>query len=63
MVRNFDDSNGFQSYSRASLGIGMKIILDIFYPHDVEEILKLWIQSSGDGDFIAWHFEKNGFFW
>ena len=35
------------------------IIRHLFYLHDAEEILKLPIQSSGDGDFIAWHFEKN----
>jgi hypothetical protein len=25
----------------------------LFYPHDAEEILKLCIHLSGDGDFIA----------
>ena len=34
----------------------------LFYPHDTEEILKIHIQSSRDGDFLTWHFEKNGLF-
>ena len=38
------------------------IIRHLFHHHDAEEILKLRIQSSGDGDLIAWHFEKNGLF-
>lgn len=34
----------------------------LFYPHDVEDILKMCIQSSREGDFIAWHYEKNRIF-
>jgi hypothetical protein len=38
------------------------LIRHLFYPHDVEEIPKMCIQSSGEGDFVAWHYEKNGLF-
>lgn len=34
----------------------------MFYPHDVEEIVKVRIRSSGEGNFIAWHHEKNSLF-
>ena len=35
------------------------LVRHLFYPHDAEEILSLCLQSSGEADFIAWHFEKN----
>lgn len=38
------------------------LIRYLFYPHDAAKILNLLIQASGEGDFIAWHFEKNGMF-
>ena len=38
------------------------LIKYLFYPHDAEEILKIRIQASRDGDFVAWHHEKNGIF-
>ena len=38
------------------------LIKYLFYPHDAEEILKIHIHAYGDGDFIAWHYEKNGLF-
>lgn len=34
----------------------------LFYPHDVEEILKIRIRASRDGDFIVWHYEKKLYF-
>ena len=38
------------------------LIRHLFYPHDAEEILKLRILNLNEGDFIAWHHEKNGLF-
>lgn len=38
------------------------MVRHLFYPYDAEEILRLRIQSNGDGDFVAWHFEKTGMF-
>jgi hypothetical protein len=38
------------------------IISHLFYTHDAEEILNLRIQTIGEGDLIAWHYEKNGMF-
>ena len=38
------------------------LIKYLFYPHDTEEILKIRIHAYGDGDFIAWHYEKNSIF-
>ena len=38
------------------------LVRHLFYPYDAEEILSLRLQSSGEADFIAWHFEKNGLF-
>ena len=34
----------------------------LFYPHDAEGILKMCIESSGEGDFTVWHYENNGIF-
>lgn len=39
-----------------------RLIRNMFYPDDAMEILSPCIMSYGDDDFIAWHFEKNGFF-
>lgn len=36
--------------------------LIFFFPHDVEEILRLHIPSSGKGDFVVWHLKKSDFF-
>ena len=38
------------------------LIRHLFYNHDAEEILRLHIQTIGEGDLIAWHYEKNGMF-
>ena len=38
------------------------LIRHLFYPHDAEEILKLRILYLGEGDLLAWHYEKNGLF-
>ena len=36
------------------------LIKHFFYPHDAEEILKIHIHACGEGDFIVWHYDKNG---
>ena len=33
-----------------------------FFHHDAEEILNLRVQSVGEGDLVAWHYEKSGMF-
>ena len=38
------------------------LVRHLFYPYDAEEILRLRMQSNGEGDFVAWHFEKTGMF-
>ena len=38
------------------------LVRHLFYPHDAEETLRLRIPSSGEGDFVAWHFEKSRMF-
>ena len=38
------------------------LVRHLFYPHDAEETLQLRIPSSGEGDFVAWRFEKTGMF-
>ena len=40
----------------------INLINHLFYPHDADEVLKVHVQSSGKGDFIVWHCEKNGLF-
>ena len=39
-----------------------ELVRHLFYPYDADEILRLWIQSNGEADFVAWHYEKSGLF-
>ena len=38
------------------------LIKYLFYHHVAEEILNLHIRVVGEGDQIAWHYDKNGMF-
>ena len=38
------------------------LVRHLFCPHNAEEILRLRIPSSGEGDFVAWRFEKTATF-
>ena len=38
------------------------LIRHSFFHHDAEEILNIRIQSVGEGDLVAWHYEKSGMF-
>lgn len=35
---------------------------NLFYPHDVEEVLKLHVPSFGEEDFVECHCKKSVFF-
>jgi hypothetical protein len=32
------------------------------YPHDVDEVCKIWLSERIEEDMIAWHSEKSGIF-
>jgi hypothetical protein len=38
------------------------LLRELFYEHDVQAILDIEIPENGQGDRIAWHFERNGVF-
>jgi ribonuclease HI len=38
------------------------LLRELFYEHDVQAITEIEIPSTGQGDRIAWHFERNGVF-
>ena len=52
----------YDLFMRGCKGWDENLIKYLFYPHDAEEILKIRIQTFRDGDFVAWHHEKNVYF-
>ncbi|KAM0844489.1 hypothetical protein ACQ4PT_057047 [Festuca glaucescens] len=51
-----------QLISPATNNWNIDLLRELFYEHDVQAITEIEIPSTGQGDRIAWHFERNGVF-
>jgi hypothetical protein len=40
----------------------VQLIKTLLYPHDVDEVLKIWLSNRTPEDHIAWFYEKSGLF-